>query len=251
MAASVAVQKNYESKNNYETQENLWFHAKNGDSYARECLVEENMPLVTWVVKRFLGRNCEMEDLMQVGIIGLLKAIDNFEPSYNNKFSTYAVPMIMGEVRRHLRDDGILHLSRSYKELAGKIKKAGEKFYQIHGREPSIAQLAEILNCSTQQIVVAMEANLRPASLQSPLDKEDTGGELIDVVASPENEDNWVDNIALKEVFHKLPTRLKYIMEARYFKEQTQEEIAKVLGVSQVQVSRLEKQALARLKELF
>ena len=161
--------------------------------------------------------------------------------------------MIMGEIRRHLRDDSMLHVSRSYKEKAGKIFKAKEEFLQVYGREPTFGQLAEILDMTTSDMVIVMEANQKPASLQTPLEsrkssQDGSSGELIDVIASLDGEEKWVESMELREIFKRLPERLQYIMNARYFKEETQEEIAKNLGISQVQVSRLEKQALTKLR---
>ena len=211
------------------------------------------MQLVFWLARRFLGRACEWDDLCQIGTIGLLKAIDNFQPAYKNRFSTYAVPMILGELRRAVRDDSLLHVSRSYKERIAKILQAGQEFLFLQGREPTIAELADILQMPQEQIVLAMEANQRPISLQTPVSAEGTRDDkessLLEMVPASDNEEAWVQNLALQEAFARLPARLRYVMEARYYKELTQQQIARTLGVSQVQVSRLEKQALRLLRE--
>lgn len=231
----------------------IWQRVRAGDSAAREQLVEANMQLVFWLARRFLGRACEWDDLCQIGTIGLLKAIDNFQPAYKNRFSTYAVPMILGELRRAVRDDSLLHVSRSYKERIAKILQAGQEFLFLQGREPTIAELADILQMPQEQIVLAMEANQRPISLQTPVSAEGTRDDkessLLEMVPASDNEEAWVQNLALQEAFARLPARLRYVMEARYYKELTQQQIARTLGVSQVQVSRLEKQALRLLRE--
>ena len=232
----------------------IWQQVQSGSAAeraeARERLVEANMQLVFWLARRFVGRGCDWEDLCQIGTIGLFKDIDHFQTAYKNRFSTYAVPMILGELRRAIRDDGLLHVSRSYKERMAKIMQASQRFLEEQGREPTISELACLLDLPQEQIVLALEANQRPLSLQTPLDNQD-GGEatLQELVPAAEGEDNWVQSLALQQAFARLPERLCYIMEARYFKEQTQQQIAKSLGVSQVQVSRLEKQALRLLRD--
>lgn len=231
----------------------IWQQVRSGNAgeraEARERLVEANMQLVFWLARRFVGRGCDWEDLCQIGTIGLLKAIDNFQPAFKNRFSTYAVPMILGELRRAIRDDTLLHVSRSYKEKMAKIMQAAQRFMEEQGREPTISELAALLELPQEQIVLAMEANQRPLSLQTPLDQEGGEATLQELVPAADGEDDWVQSLALQQAFARLPERLGYIMEARYFKEQTQQQIAQSLGVSQVQVSRLEKQALRLLRE--
>lgn len=226
----------------------IWRRVRAGDAEARERLVEANMQLVFWLARRFNGRGFEWDDLCQIGTIGLLKAIDNFQPEYKNRFSTYAVPMILGELRRALRDDGLLHISRSYKEKITQILQAGQEFLAAEGREPTIAELAEKLQMPQGQIVLALEANQRPLSLHTPL-AEDQNVSLLELMPANDGEEKWVQNLALQDAFARLPARLRYVMEARYYKEETQQRIAEALGVSQVQVSRLEKQALRLLRE--
>ena len=246
-------------KNKLTEEEQRYYimQAQAGDLIAKEILVNKNAPLVYALVQRFLGRGLEKEDLYQIGTIGLLKAIQNFDLSYQNCFSTYAVPLIIGEIKRAIRDDQPVHVSRSYKELAYKIYQAKEKYLQEYGQEPSIQMLSHLLHIPANEIVMALEANQKTASLQTPVEagKQQTkgvSGVLQDFIAAPkETEDRWVEELQLRQFFKKLPPRLQYIMMARYFKEETQGEIAKTLGVSQVQVSRLEKQALQILKNLW
>ncbi len=239
--------------NDINAEAEIWQQVRAGDNGARERLLDANMQLVFWLARRFVGRGFEWDDLCQIGVIGLLKAIDNFQPEYKNRFSTYAVPMILGELRRAVRDDGLLHVSRSYKERIAKILQAGQEFLAGQGREPTVAELAEILQLSQSQIVLALEANQRPVSLHAPLGaegaRENKEATLLEMLPDGDGEEAWVQNLALQEAFARLPARLRYIMEARYYKEETQQQIASVLGVSQVQVSRLEKQALSLLRE--
>ncbi len=250
------VEKKQSNKLSDEEQRFYIEKAQQGDPIAKEILVEKNARLVYSLVQRFLGRGFEKDDLCQVGIIGLLKAIDNFDLSYANCFSTYAVPMIIGEIKRAIRDDQPVHISRSYKELAYKIFKAKEAYTQQNGKEPSIRELAALLGITTAEVVVAMEANQKPTSLQVPVEANNSKsqgatGELQDMIANGDGEDKWVDELQLRQIFKRLPERLQYIMMARYFKELTQEQIAQTLGVSQVQVSRLEKQALTMLRSYW
>lgn len=230
----------------------LWARVRDGDLAAREQIMAENMQLVFWLARRFAGRGLEWDDLCQIGAIGLLKAIDNFRPELKNRFSTYAVPMIMGELRRAVRDDGLLHISRSYKEKIAVILNVGQQFLEERGREATISELAGLVNMSEGQVLEILEAGRRPVSLQTPLDNDGAGeSELLDLLADGDDEEKWVCGLALREAFARLPDRMRYIMEARYYKEQTQEKIAAALGISQVQVSRLEKQALKLLREYW
>ncbi len=230
----------------------IWQRVRDGDDEARDRLVMDNMQLVFWVARRFLGRGPEWEDLCQIGAIGLLKAVMNFRPEYNNRFSTYAVPMIMGEIQRALRDDSVIHVSRSCKERIVHVTAARQAFIEEHGREATISELAQSLGMTESQVVLALEANMRPVSLQAPLDADDAGGRSLgDTVPSEESEDGWVSAMLLREGLVRLPARLRFILEARYFREQTQTQIAASLGISQVQVSRLEKQALRLLREYW
>lgn len=231
-----------------------WQRLACGDQQAREELLAEHMQLVFWLARRYQGRGLEWDDLCQIGAIGLLKAIDNFRPEYNNKFSTYAVPMIMGELKRALRDDGLLHVSRSYKEKLAKIAGAAQRLLVALGRDATLSELSHELNMPEGEVAEALAAAQKPVSLSTPVGEDKEGGEglsLQNLLAAGETEENWVRRLSLQEAFAKLPQRLRYIMEARYFREETQAAIAARLGVSQVQVSRLEKQALGLLRDFW
>ncbi len=240
-------------KTNAGQEAELWRLLQSGDKSARDELMAANMQLVFWLARRFTGRGLEWDDLCQVGAIGLLKAIDNFRPEYNNRFSTYAVPMIMGELRRALRDDGLLHISRSYKEKIAQIAAAGQAMLAELGREPTISELAARLQLTEGEIVDVLDAARKPISLETPLnnaaaDNQEGEAGLLNLLAADDGEDAWVSRLALQDACERLPQRLRYIMEARYYKEETQAVIAARLGISQVQVSRLEKQALLLLR---
>lgn len=230
-------------------QKEYIIQSQNGSKEATDKLITNNFKLVYSLVQRFFGRGIEREDLIQIGMIGLLKAIKNFDINSGNKFTTYAVPMIMGEIKRALRDDQPIHVSRSYKETGYKIYRQREAFINEHNREPTIKELADALNISTENVAVALEANQRPTSLQTPFDNNsEKTNELQDLIKGKDTEDNWITNISLSDTFSLLDARLKFIMISRYFKEETQQEIAEKLNISQVQVSRLEKQALLQMR---
>ncbi|ABB14817.1 RNA polymerase sigma-F factor [Carboxydothermus hydrogenoformans Z-2901] len=224
--------------------------AQKGDVAAREKLINCNLKLVFKVVERFLHRGYEVEDLFQIGTIGLIKAIDKFDLKQQVKFSTYAVPMIVGEIRRFLRDDQAIRISRSTKELGVKILKEKEALTVKLGREPTIAELEETLGYSREAIVEALEAGQSLASLFETVHQDD--GDpiyLLDQIKQEgDEEQTLLENISIKEVLSKLEPRERYILINRFFKEKTQMEIARTLGISQVQVSRLERQALLKLK---
>ncbi|MDD2443731.1 MAG: RNA polymerase sporulation sigma factor SigF [Desulfotomaculaceae bacterium] len=224
-----------------------------GDVYARDRLVNCNLKLVFNLVKRFQNRGYELEDLFQIGCIGLMKAIDKFDPSYKVKFSTYAVPMIVGEIRRFLRDDNPVKVSRSLKETAYKIQQVRDMLTARLGREPSVGEVATELGLSREEVVSAMEAAQAPTSIYETLHQED--GDpiyLLDQLKSEEDGDApWLERISVNELLSKLPERERLIIMWRFFEDKTQSEIAGKLGLSQVQVSRLERQALKKLKELM
>lgn len=227
--------------------------AQAGSEDAKNIIIDNNRKLVASLAQRFCGRGLDKEDLVQIGMIGLLKAINNFNVNCENKFTTYAVPMVVGEIKRALRDDQPIHVSRSYKEIGYKIHREREHFVHVNNREPTIGELAGELGLPPDKIAVALEANQRPFSLQTPLDnsKSEKSGELQDMIADIDGEENWVRNLLLQQTFDRLDSRLKYIMIARYYREHTQQQIADKLGISQVQVSRLEKQALAQMREFL
>ena len=222
-----------------------------GDEGARAQLVRENEGLVWCVVKRFKNRGAEAEDLFQIGNIGLLKAIDKFDLTFGVKFSTYAVPMISGEIKRFLRDDGLLKVSRSLKELAVKIGAARERLEFSLGREPTIEELARQVGASREEVAASMEAGAEVESLYRPLGREEeNSGCLMDKIAETVSEnDRLLDRLALGELLAGLGEKEQSIIRMRYFENRTQTEIAKTLGISQVQVSRLEKKILFQMRE--
>lgn len=223
--------------------------SQKGDDQAREQLIHHNIRLVWSVVQRFIGRGYEADDLFQIGCIGLLKAVDKFDLSYDVKFSTYAVPMIIGEIQRFLRDDGTVKVSRSLKETANHIRKTKDELSKKFGRVPTVKEIAEQLGISPEEVVFAQEANRAPSSIHEKVYENDGDPiTLMDQIAD-EEEEQWFDKLALKEAIEQLSEREKLIVYLRYYKDQTQSEIAERLGISQVQVSRLEKKILSRMKE--
>ncbi len=223
-----------------------------GDKEAREQLVEENIGLIWCVVKRFHGRGAEAEDLFQIGSIGLLKAIDKFDLSYDVKFSTYAVPMISGEIRRFLRDDGMIKVSRSLKELAYKSFQAREELMGILGREPTLDELAENMQVEKEEIVQAMEAGGEVESLYRPIhQKEGSEIRLLDKLEEKERkEEKILDTMLLKQLLETLDGQERTLIYLRYFAEKTQSDVGKILGISQVQVSRMEKRIIENLRRI-
>lgn len=231
----------------------LLIRTKAGDSFARDKLVNCNLKLVFNIVRRFQNRGHELEDLFQIGCIGLMKAIDKFDLSYDVKFSTYAVPMIVGEIRRFLRDDSPVKVSRSVKETAYKIQQVREMLTARLGREPSVGEVASELGLSREEVINAMEATQSPTSIYETLHQED--GDpiyLLDQLKGDEDGDMpWLESLSVKELLNSLPERDRNIITWRFFEDKTQSEIAGRLGLSQVQVSRLERQALKKLKDLI
>ncbi len=223
----------------------------NGDEGARAQLVEENTGLVWCVVKRFFNRGIETEDLFQIGNIGLLKAIDKFDLSYDVKFSTYAVPMISGEIKRFLRDDGMIKVSRYLKELAYKAHLCKEKLQDKCGREPTISEIANELGVEQEELVQAMDASGEVESLQKPIcEKEGQEIRLMDKLSKEEQEEEKILNhMLLGQLLGCLDKEEKQLIYLRYFAEQTQSQVGKALGISQVQVSRMEKKILNRMRE--
>lgn len=223
--------------------------AKAGDQEARDTLVNCNLKLIFNLVQRFAHRGYEVEDLFQIGTIGLIKAIDKFDFSYNVKFSTYAVPMIIGEIRRFLRDDNPVKVSRSYKELVYKVNRTKEALTRELDREPSLAEIAERLNVLREDIVTALEAVQSPTSIHETLYQDDSDPIYVLDQLSAEKQDDWFENLTLKEVIAKLPAREKEVILLRFFQDKTQNEVAGIIGLSQVQVSRIERAALKRIRE--
>jgi RNA polymerase sporulation-specific sigma factor len=235
------------------SNEELITRAHNGDQAAKNELVENNTGLIWSIVKRFQNRGCETEDLFQIGSIGLLKAIEKFNPSYNVKFSTYAVPMILGEIKRFLRDDGIIKVSRSLKETSNKARVIKEIMTKELGREPTINEIALRLDISSEDLVMAVESAYAPESLFNTCGNDDSSQSamLIDRIDAEKSdvEMDMVDRIALMQLIDTLGTREKQIIMLRYFREKTQVQVAEMLGISQVQVSRIEKKILQELRE--
>ncbi|MCS1350844.1 RNA polymerase sporulation sigma factor SigF [Mechercharimyces sp. CAU 1602] len=223
--------------------------SQGGDQAARDRLVKHNIRLVWSVVQRFLNRGYEAEDLFQIGCIGLLKAVDKFDLTYEVKFSTYAVPMIIGEIQRFLRDDGMVKVSRSLKELANHVRKAKDELMKEMGRLPTIYEIAERMNVEPEEIVFAQEANRSPTSIHETVFENDGDPITLMDQISDDSGEAWFDKLALKEAIERLTEREQLIVMMRYFKDQTQSEVAQRLGISQVQVSRLEKKIIRRMRE--
>lgn len=225
--------------------------AREGDQTARNQVAAENLGLVWSVVRRFVGRGHDLEDLYQIGCIGLLKCIDKFEPAFDVKFSTYAVPMIMGEVKRFLRDDGMVKVSRSLKETAYKVYTVREKMVNENGTEPTLEELASCLDIDKEEIVVALEANSEVESIYKTIYQNDGNAiYLIDKLVSTEDESQKaINQLALEELMQQLDEKERTIIRMRYFEDKTQTEIAGKLGISQVQVSRMEKKVLLKMRE--
>lgn len=222
---------------------------KAGDMSAREELINGNLRLVLSVIQRFAGRGESADDLFQVGCVGLIKAIDNFDITQPVKFSTYAVPMIQGELRRYLRDNSPIRVSRSIRDLAYRAMQARERLTSETGKEPTIEEIARAIGAERPEVVIALEAISEPISLYEPVFSE--SGDTIyvlDQLGDHNDDDNWLDEISLKEAIRALAPREKHILNLRFFRGKTQVEVAKEIGISQAQVSRLEKGALQKIK---
>ena len=233
-----------------EEKEELFRRIKEGDEEARELYIKGNLRLVLSVIKRFQSTNENVDDLFQIGCIGLIKAIDNFDTTLNVKFSTYAVPMIIGEIRRYLRDNNSIRVSRSLRDIAYKAIYAKENYLKQHLKEPTIAEIAEEIGIEKEMIVYAMDAIQNPVSLFEPVYTE--GGDtlyVMDQISDKKNrEDQWIENLSLREAMQRLNDRERHIIELRFYEGKTQMEVAKEIGISQAQVSRLEKNALKSMK---
>jgi RNA polymerase sporulation-specific sigma factor len=235
-----------------EEMKQLFIRLQQGEEPVREQLVFCNLRLVLSIVGRYAYRGEQADDLFQVGCIGLLKAIDNFDLKHNVRFSTYAVPMIMGEIRRHLRDHHSLRVSRSLRDIAYKAMQAREQYIAEHLVEPTIEQLAEAIDMKKEDVLYALDAIQDPLSLQEPIYSD--GGDaiyMIDQLKDKVTEEQWVGSISLQESMKKLDLRQKLIITKRFFYGETQSEIAQALGISQAQISRLEKSAVELMKRDF
>lgn len=229
----------------------LFVVLQNGELSAREKLIYGNLRLVLSVIQRFNNRGEYVDDLFQVGCIGLMKAIDNFDLSQNVKFSTYAVPMIIGEIRRYLRDNNPIRVSRSMRDVAYKALQVRDSLVNKYSREPSINEIASELNLQREEIIFALDAIQEPISLFEPIYHD--GGDpifVMDQIGDDKNLDmNWLESVAIKDALHKLTQREKHILTLRFFDGKTQMEVAEEIGISQAQVSRLEKSALGHMRK--
>ncbi len=228
----------------------LIYKAQAGDEAAREKLINGNLRLVLSVIQRFTGRGENMDDLFQVGVIGLIKSIDNFKPEYGLRLSTYSCPMIIGEVRRYLRDHGMVRVSRSIRDTAYKALQIREELTKKHRREPSVGEIAEEMGCPKEDVVLALEAIVEPASLQEPVysDGRDTIY-IMDQVKDSCTDSDWLGEISFRQAIESLGEREKKILSLRFISGKTQIQVSQEVGISQAQVSRIEKGALERIKK--
>lgn len=233
-----------------EEKDLLFERIKQGDSQAREQYIKGNLRLVLSVIKRFSNSNENADDLFQIGCVGLMKAIDNFDTTLNVKFSTYAVPMIIGEIRRYLRDNNSIRVSRSLRDTAYKAIYARENYMKTHLKEPTLNEIAEETGIEKEEIVYALDAIQSPVSLYEPVYTE--GGDtlyVMDQISDKKNkEENWIEDLSLKEALKRLDKRERRIVEMRFYEGHTQMEVAQEIGISQAQVSRLEKHALKNMR---
>lgn len=236
-----------------EEKKELLIAVKNGDEEAREKFINSNLRLVLSVIKRFYARGENADDLFQVGCIGLIKAMDNFDLNQNCQFSTYAVPMIIGEVKRYLRDNNTIRVSRSIRDLAYKVLTEKEKFSKTNNREPTIEELEKILEIPKEEIVMSLDAIQVPISLQEPAGNNDMDNIYVgDQIKDKKNTDEyWAETITIAEAMKKLNEKEKMIISKRFFEGRTQIEVANEIGISQAQVSRLEKNAINHIKRIY
>ena len=234
-------------------KEELFIRIKQGDENARTEFIKGNLRLVLSVIQRFYGRGETADDLFQVGCVGLIKAIDNFDLSQNVQFSTYAVPMIIGEVKRYLRDNNSIRVSRSVRDLAYKAIQFKERYTKEHGKEPNIEEIAKELGVEREEIAVSFDAIQDPISLQEPIYNDGTENiYIIDQIKDNKNTDElWAENMTIKGALEKLNEKEKMIVTKRFFQGRTQMEVAEEIGISQAQVSRLEKSAINHIKRFY
>ena len=232
-----------------EEKDILFERIKKGDTEARELYIKGNLRLVLSIIKRFSASNENVDDLFQIGCIGLMKAIDNFNPELDVRFSTYGVPMIVGEIRRFLRDNNAIRVSRSMRDTAYRAMQTKEQFIHEFGKEPTIEQIAQRMECKKEEVVLALESVVDPVSLYEPVYSD--GGDTIyvmDQVGDSSDDRDWLQEISLRDAIRALGEREKRILTLRFLSGRTQTEVAKEIGISQAQVSRLEKSALERIK---
>lgn len=229
----------------------LLHQAQSGDTQARETLILQNTPLIKSIVKRFLGRGPEYEDLFQLGSLGLLKAIEGFDPSFGVRFSTYAVPMIAGEIRRFLRDDGPLKVGRHLKQQAARLLALQEQLKESCGQEPTLEELSQAAGLTPEEAILALDACRTPRSIEEPIFEDRSASSTLgDTLPAPEDA-FAIDKLLLKEQLSLLPPRERQIILLRYFSDKTQSEIASLIGVSQVQISRILQKTLQKLRQSF
>ena len=236
-----------------EEKEELLKKIKNGDQEAREVFVKGNLKLVLSVIKNFYGRGENLDDLFQIGCVGLIKAMDNFDVNMNVKFSTYAVPMIIGEIRRYLRDNNIIRVSRSVRDLGYKVLAIREIAKKENKREPTIEEIAKELNVTKEDIAFCLDAIQDPISLQEPAYGDETDNiYVMDQIKDKKNSDeNWAENLTISETLNKLKAKEREIINKRFFEGRTQIEVAEEIGISQAQVSRLEKNAISHIRRIY
>ncbi len=225
--------------------------AKNGDEIAKQLIFENNAGLIKSIIRRFTGKGVEYDDLYQIACIGLLKAMQNFNESFDVKFSTYAVPMVIGEIKRYIRDNGAIKVSRTIKILANKINHFIYQYQTINNNTPTIELIASEFKITQEEVVIAMDSSRMPLSIYDKYDDEDDGVELIDKLSYSDDEDKTLNKIHLLNIIDALEEREKKVVIMRYFRDKTQSEIAESLGVSQVQVSRLENKIIDKIRQQF
>lgn len=221
--------------------------SQQGDNDAKNKLIEANMPLIKSIIKHYRNRQIEYDDLLQLGAMGLVKAINNFDTQFNVKFSTYAVPMIAGEVKRFIRDDGAIKVSRAIKAMSSKIMAFIEVFKAENEKDPSVEEISKQFGITPQEVIYVMDSGKMPLSLFEKYD--DDSQELVEKISNEETQDDVIDKIMLRELIKSLPERERTVIVLRYYRDKTQSEIAQVLGVSQVQVSRIETKIIDRIKK--
>lgn len=232
-----------------EQRRDLIQKAQQGDKLAMEQLVEQNSPLVWSVARRFFGRGVDGDDLFQLGAIGLLKAVEGFDTAFDTQFSTYAVPKIAGEIRRFLRDDGMIKVSRSVKEAQNKVAQARQRLSETLGREPRLSELAAETGIPAEEIAAGETACQSAISLNAEIGEN--GFRLMDLCPAEDDEDARIERMAVKSALLQLPDRERAVIQLRYFRDLTQQKTAQALGISQVQVSRLERRAIQRIREIL
>lgn len=236
---------------NYEDTLKYLVKAKEGDENAKRIIFENNSPLIKSIIKKFKNKGVEYEDLFQIASIGLVKAIKNFDTSFNVKFSTYCVPMVIGEIKRYIRDNGAIKVSRPLKILANKINRYIDEYTSINNDSPSISVIANKFEITEEEVVVALDSAKMPLYIFDKYEDEEDGIELIDKIPIRDDEEKMIDKIHLLDLIDALSEKERKIITMRYFRDKTQSEIASELGVSQVQVSRLESKILLKIKENY